>query len=147
MQLELGKRADYAVRVILALARHHPEQRKARQIADEMDIPRSYLARIMAQMVDAGLVRSQAGPAGGYRLNGAPATIPLLTVVEAADGPLRSTECVLRGGPCRWNGTCVVHEPWSEAQEALRARLAATNFAELAALDEARRPKAQSGST
>ncbi|MDX1657227.1 MAG: Rrf2 family transcriptional regulator [Nitriliruptorales bacterium] len=133
VQLELGKRADYAIRVILDLARH-TEQRKSREIAQEMDIPRSYLPRILAMLVDAGLVVSRAGPAGGYRLAGSPATISLLTVVEAAEGPLRSTECVLRGGACRWNGTCVVHAPWTEAQEALRERLAATSFADLAAL-------------
>lgn len=135
MQLELGKRADYAVRVVIDLARHHPRQRKAREIAEAMGIPSSYVPRVLAQLVDAGLVRSRAGPRGGYVLAGAPATIPLLAVVEAADGPLRSTECVLRSGPCRWDGTCVVHEPWSEAQEALRGRLAATSFAELVAAE------------
>lgn len=141
MQLELGKRADYAVRVILDLARDHEGGlRKAREIAAEMDVPRPYLSRILAMLVDAGLVRSHAGPAGGYELSRPPATIDLLTVVEAVEGPLRSSECVLRGGPCRWDGTCVVHEPWSQAQDALRARLAATTFAELAAVDAVHRP-------
>jgi hypothetical protein len=25
----------------------------------------------------------------------------------------RTTECVLRGGPCRWEGTCAVHDVWA----------------------------------
>lgn len=129
--------------MILDLAWHHGHGlRKAREIATAMDVPRAYLSRILAMLVEAGLVRSHAGPAGGYELARSPSAIDLLVVVEAAEGPVRSTVCVLRGGPCRWNGSCVVHEPWSQAQEALRSRLAATSFAELVAADAAHRPTA-----
>lgn len=138
MQLELGKRADYAVRVVLDLARHEGVGlRKAREIATGTAVPRAYLSRILAMLVDAEVVRSHAGPAGGYELVRPPNAVDLLSVIEAAEGPLRSTECVLRDGPCRWEGTCTIHEPWTEAQEALRARLARTYLSELVAADAA----------
>lgn len=139
MRLELGRRADYAVRAVVDLARHHPGggRRKAREIASEMAIPRTFAPQILAELVRVELVTSVAGPGGGYALARAPADITLLDVVRAVDGEPRSTACVLRGGPCRWEGVCAVHVPWTRAQDALRAELDRTTFAELAAADEA----------
>jgi Rrf2 family protein len=137
VELTLGKRADYTVRAVLDLARNHDAdgRRKAARIAEEMAVPASYLPALLAELVRAGVVTSTAGPAGGYRLAREPGEVSLLEVVEVADGPIASRVCVLRGGPCRWEDACAVHEPWARAQEALRASLAATSFAELAAID------------
>jgi Rrf2 family transcriptional regulator, iron-sulfur cluster assembly transcription factor len=138
VDLTLGKRADYTVRAVLDLARHHGVARRtARAIAEEMAIPPNYLPTLLAELVRAGLVVSVAGRSGGYALARPPEDITLLEVVEVAEGELRSTECVLRGGPCRWADACAVHEPWAAAQEALRVSLAATDFADLAVRDEA----------
>jgi Rrf2 family protein len=136
MELSLGRRADYAIRATLALARHHDARLKSRQIAEEMAIPAGYLAQIMALLVRAGIVASVAGPNGGYSLARPPVTVNLLEVVEAVDGASRSSECVLRGGPCRWDDVCAVHVPWARAQQALLAQLATTSFAEIAVLDQ-----------
>ena len=137
MELTLGRRADYTVRAVLDLARHHGEgRRKARAIAEEMEIPVNYLPALLAELVRAGVVTSSAGPSGGYALARPPRQVSLLEVVEVAEGELRSRECVLRGGPCRWEDACAVHEPWSRAQEALRRSLDGTTFAELAEHDE-----------
>jgi Rrf2 family transcriptional regulator, iron-sulfur cluster assembly transcription factor len=135
MELSLGRRADYAVRATLDLARHPGERRKARQIGEAMAVPTSYLPQILAELVRAGLVASVAGPHGGYELARPVDRISLLDVVRATEGEVASTRCVLRGGPCRWEGVCAVHVPWSRAQQALLDQLAATTFAEVAALD------------
>jgi Rrf2 family transcriptional regulator, iron-sulfur cluster assembly transcription factor len=136
MELSLGRRADYAIRASLDLARHHAgERRKARQIGEEMSVPASYLPQILAQLVQAGLVVSVAGPRGGYALARPAVEISLLDVVEAMEGEVVSTTCVLRGGPCRWDGVCAVHVPWSRAQQALLDQLGASSLADVAAID------------
>jgi len=131
MKIELGQTGDYAVRSALALARAG-RRMKAREIAAEMALPEKFLPQVLARMIDAGLVGSVAGPDGGYELRRAPRDLSLLDVIEAAEGPVRSRKCVLRGGPCRLDGTCAVHDAWFKAQAALEAKLAATSFAELA---------------
>jgi Rrf2 family protein len=137
MELSLGRRADYAIRAVLDLARHsgQPARRKSREIGQEMAIPASYLPQILAELVRSGLISSEAGPHGGYALARAPGEISMLDVVNAMEGEPSPAECVLRGGPCRWEGMCAVHLPWSRAQQAMLAQLAATSFAELAAID------------
>ena len=139
MRMELGKRADYAVRAAVDLARHawDGERRKARAIAEEMAIPASYVPQILAELVRAGIAVSVAGPGGGYALARAPAEVSLLEVIEAIDGELLSSACVLRAGPCRWDDMCAVHIPWARAQFAMLDSLSATSLAELVANDQA----------
>lgn len=139
MRLELGRRADYAIRATVDLARHHDEGRwrKAREIAEAMDIPASFVPQILAELVRAGLVASVAGRDGGYALAGAPGDVSLLHVVRAVEGELLSTSCVLRGGPCRWEDLCAVHVPWMQAQYALLDSLADTTLADLVTIDRA----------
>jgi len=137
MRIELGRKGDYAVRATLSIARwQHAGRRKAREVAAEMDIPARYLPQILAELVRAGLLRATAGPDGGYTLARPAAETSLLEVVEAAEGPLRTDVCVLRGGPCDWDAVCPLHVIWSDAERALRDRLEAATFADLASLDE-----------
>lgn len=136
MELRLGKRADYTVRAVLDLARHHGQgRRKAADIAEDMAVPASYLPQLLAELVRVGLVASVAGRKGGYTLTRPPGEVSLLEVIEIADGPIVSTECVLRSGPCRWEAACAIHEPWLNAQSALRGSLAETTFDEIATID------------
>lgn len=139
MKMELGKRADYAVRAAVDLARHAQggARRKARAIAEEMDIPASYVPQILAELVRARIAASVAGPDGGYVLARDASDINLLEVIEAIDGELVSTSCVLRSGPCRWDDMCAVHIPWARAQFAMLDTLAETSLAELVANDRA----------
>lgn len=137
MRLELGRRADYAIRAAVDLASHHGDgQRvKARTIADEMSIPASYLPQILAELVRAQLAISMAGRDGGYALAREPDQITLLDVVRSVEGATTSTKCVLRGGPCRWEDMCAVHVPWAEAQYALLDSLDGTTLADLVEID------------
>ena len=139
MRMELGRRADYAIRAAVDLARHakDAERRKARAIAEEMDIPASYVPQILAELVRAGLVESVAGRDGGYRLARATPDISLLEVVQAVDGEMVSTTCVLRGGPCRWDDVCAVHVPWARAQNAMLDSLDRTTLEDLVEIDTA----------
>ncbi len=90
---------------------------------------------VLGLLTRAGLAMSKAGPGGGYRLSGPPEAISMLEVVEAAEGPLMPTRCILRGGPCRWEEMCAVHTTWFGASEAFRADLRATSLADVAAQD------------
>ena len=124
MRLELTRRGDYAVRAMLALAARAPAPpTSGREIAIEMGIPVGYVPRVMGDLVSAGLVESTTGRAGGYALARSPASISLLSVIEAAEGDSRRTTCVLRGGPCGLDGHCQVHGVFFAAQDALLEQL------------------------
>jgi Rrf2 family protein len=132
MKVTLGKRGDYSVRAVLDLARHYGAgRRKAHQIAAAMRMPRTYVSRILADLVHSGLLTAVAGQDGGYELSRPPSKISLLDVIQAAEGKLEPRECVLQGIPCGGKRTCSVHDAWSRAQEAMAQRLRRTTFAEI----------------
>jgi Rrf2 family protein len=131
MRLELTKRADYAIRAILALARTPGgERRSVRQVAADERIPVRFLPQVMGDLLQAGLVEATVGRSGGYRLARPATTISLLDVVEAIEGDSRRRVCVLRGGPCALDGVCDVHAVFAAAQDDVLHRLRTTSVAE-----------------
>jgi Rrf2 family protein len=140
VQVTLSNKGNYGVRAILDLAHAYGgPRRKAREIAQMMRVPQNFLAIILAELVRAGLLNATAGKEGGYTLARPPRGISLLEVVEAVEGPIVLTECLLRGISCGQDGYCAAHEAWSSAQSALMARLARVSFADLARADSALR--------
>lgn len=132
MRLELTKRGDYAVRAMIALARHAPNGwLSVRRISDAMAIPVRFLPQVMGDLHRAGLVEAAAGRSGGYRLARGADGITLLDVIEAVEGDSRRRTCVLRSAPCGLDGYCDVHGVFFEAQEALLRTLGAASLAAL----------------
>ena len=131
MRLELTRRGDYAIRVMLALSDRQAEWVTARVVAEAMAIPLRFVPQVMQDLVRASLVRARVGRSGGYRLARAADQIALLDVIEAVEGDARRRSCVLRGGPCGVDGHCRVHGTFFEAQDAFLRRLASTTLADL----------------
>jgi Rrf2 family protein len=132
MRLELTRRGDYAIRAMLALGRAGGARLSTPVMAASMNIPVRFLPQVMGDLSRAGLVQSRAGRQGGYQLTRSPERISLLTIIEAVEGNSRRRTCVLRGGPCRRDGVCDVHEVFGSAQDALRGQLAAVSLGSLA---------------
>jgi Rrf2 family protein len=61
---------------------------KGDQIATAQQIPIKFLEGILRQLRQAGIVASQRGAEGGYRLDRNPAEVSIADVVRALDGPL-----------------------------------------------------------
>ena len=137
--MTLSRRGDYVMRAAISLARAFDDggPRKIREVVADTEVPQSFASQILADLVRAGIATSRAGRAGGYRLARPPADISALEVIEAAEGPLRSSRCALGDGPCRWDAVCPLHETWSQATTSVRDVLAATDLAVLASRDAA----------
>lgn len=132
MRLALTKRADYAIRAVLALARARDGERiSVRRLAADQAIPAAFLPRVMGDLVAGQLIDAAPGRAGGYRLARAPEEVSLLDVVEAVEGDVRRRGCILRGGPCQPNGACAVHPVFVAAEDDLLDRLAQAKVSDL----------------
>jgi Rrf2 family protein len=130
MRLELTKRADYAIRAVLALSRAADGERlSVRRIAADQRVPGRFLPQVMRDLVRAGVVEGTVGRSGGYRLAKPSAGISLLDVVEAVEGDSRRRVCILRDGPCALDGVCDVHAVFAAAQDDMIGRLRTTTLA------------------
>lgn len=127
--MQITRQADYAVRAVLYLSELGPDQRAATsQIAEEQQIPPSFLAKIVSQLSVAGLLQTSRGARGGVSLARNPEEISLLEVVEAIDGPIMLNECVTDNGVCVFGDTCPMRPVWCDAQSELVQRLKVSTF-------------------
>ncbi|MFF4449453.1 RrF2 family transcriptional regulator [Streptomyces sp. NPDC001502] len=93
--MRISARADYAVRAALQLAASQDDGPvKAEAIADAQDIPHKFLEGILNDMRRGGLVLSQRGGNGGYRLAKPAQSISVADVIRVVDGPLVSVRGV-----------------------------------------------------
>lgn len=124
MRLELTRLGDYGVRAMLELAADlGGDWLSVPRISAAMNIPERVLPRVMTQLVRAGLVEGRAGRTGGYRLARSSTSITLLDVISAVEPAPDARSCVLRGSPCGLDGTCIVHDAFTDAREAMLQRL------------------------
>jgi len=131
--MEISRRTDYGVRLILDLA-GLPDGKRAstQEIAERQSIPAPFLAKIISQLSLSGLVNTHRGAGGGVMLARPAGEINLLQVIEALDGPVRLNRCAVDPGMCPQDQTCPVHHVWTQAQEHLVAALHDTTFDALA---------------
>ena len=130
----ISRRTDYATRALLALALDDDGSMKLEELAQRTGAPQSVLEQVMPVMRSAGLIRSERGPSGGYRLNKPPAEITLERVVRLFQGQLapigyatrRSPDSAPRFVADSLRGT------WSDVREATIEILEQTTFADLA---------------
>ena len=127
--MQITRQADYAVRAMIYLAQLGPQNRASTsQIAQEKQIPPSFLAKIVSQLSVAGLLQTSRGARGGVSLAKNPEQISLLDVVEAIDGPILLNECVGNEGACSFGSSCPMKPVWCDAQKELVTRLESTTF-------------------
>ena len=86
--MQVNAKVDYALRALAELANADPGPMKAEQIARAQGIPPKFLENILLELRHAGIVLSQRGAEGGYRLGRPPAEITLADVIRVVDGPL-----------------------------------------------------------
>lgn len=127
--MQITRQADYAMRAVAYLSNLGPDQRAATsQIAEDQQIPPSFLAKIVSQLSVAGLLQTSRGARGGVSLARTPEEISFLEVVEAIDGPILINECVVDDGACTFGDTCQLRPVFCDAQADLVNRLESTSF-------------------
>jgi Rrf2 family protein len=129
MGLRLTRASDYAIRAMLHIG-SLPEGATALKddIAAAEGIPASFMAKILRQLVNAGVLRSTRGVKGGFGLERAATEISLLDIVEAIEGPIQLTECAPDPENCRLSHDCPVSSVWFEVQRQMTGLLEKTSL-------------------
>lgn len=80
--MRLQKSTLFALYAVLELAADPTRQMSTADIADRYDISIHHLAKVMRQLVRAGLIQSVRGVGGGYRFSGNIKRITLWDIIE-----------------------------------------------------------------
>lgn len=131
--MQITRATDYAVRILIHLANSPMGSRfAAPELAEGIGAPGSFVAKILQQLVQRGWITSHRGTGGGFQLAARPESISLLEVVELIEGPLQINLCLPGEAVCDRRSWCGAHPVWEQAQEALKAVLAAASIEQLA---------------
>jgi Rrf2 family protein len=133
----VSRGADYAIRAMLDVASQSEGSRTVtEQIALRQEIPGAFLSKVVAQLTQSGLLRTQRGASGGVFLGRAAEEISLLQVVEAVQGPVVLNLCTGPYDGCTRADTCPAHPVFRQAQQGLAGALDKATLAEIAARAE-----------
>ena len=130
--LRLSKLTDYAVVVMVRLGRVAVVATSS-GVAAATGVPEPTVAKVLKALGGAGLVVSQRGARGGYRLARPLVEISLADVIRAIDGPIALTACVDGGAGCEVEHICAVRGRWDLVNEAILTAFRAISLADLAA--------------
>ena len=129
--LRLSKLTDYAVVVLVRLSGGEVVQTSP-GIAATTGIPEPTVAKVLKALAGSGLVASQRGARGGYRLMRPLAAIPISDVIAAVDGPIALTACVEGSGTgCECQELCPMRGRWDPVNEAIQQALSAITLADM----------------
>jgi FeS assembly SUF system regulator len=128
----LSKLADYGVIVATHLAANPERQMTAAVLAQETNLPRATVAKVLKALAHAGIVAGARGAAGGYRLARDGAAISLAEVVAAIDGAMGVTQCTVHGPDCKRIHFCATRPHWRRINDAVSASLRTVTLAEMA---------------
>jgi Rrf2 family protein len=119
--MRVSAKSDYALRALIELAsRSDGTAVSAEELGRLQEIPRGFLQAILADLRRAGLVLSQRGQAGGWRMARDPGVVTVADVIRAVDGPLVSVYG-LRPEAVEYNETAqVLQHVWIAARSSLR---------------------------
>jgi len=130
--VRISKLADYAVVVLVRLGAGTIET--APGIAQGTGVPEPTVAKVLKALAGAGLVTSQRGARGGYRLTRPLDLVSVADVVSAIEGPIALTACVEDShAGCDAEGCCPVRGRWDPVNAAVREALEGVTLATLAA--------------
>ena len=85
--MQIPAKADYAIRALLTLAASE-DSISAEHLAEEQGLPAKFLGAILSDLRRGGMVTSQRGPEGGFKLACDPDQIMIADILRVVSGPM-----------------------------------------------------------
>jgi Rrf2 family protein len=129
--MRVSAKVDYALRAMAELAAAPPGLTTAEQLASAQNIPPKFLESILSQLRSAGLVASQRGAVGGYRLARPADEISIADVIRELEGPIATVRGV-RPDELAYDGAAEgLRDVWLELRTQIRGVLEQRTLADL----------------
>lgn len=127
-----SKTCEYAIRSVFFIAHRTATGNRVgiKEIANGIDSPEHFLAKILQDLSRRGIVQSAKGPNGGFYLDERGLKRPLSEVVEAVDGSSIFTGCGLGLAYCSETNPCPLHNEFKAIRNQLKDLLEQTTIAD-----------------
>lgn len=134
--MNLTSKSRYAFKIMIDLAvRSADAQVERGAVVAQHGIPATYMDQILLKLKNAGLVVSNRGRKGGYRLARAPETISVYDIVAAVEDTLEPVQCLVAIDLCEHQEICVSKGAWHHVFEALKLSMTSLTLESLLAAE------------
>lgn len=122
--IRLSKQTDYGIVLMSQIAAAGDVRCNAPDLSRETHLPLPMVSKILKLLVRGGLLESQRGVKGGYRLARPATRINVAEIIAALDGPIAITECIDESNAeCSFESFCRVRTNWRRINHAVRGAL------------------------
>ena len=130
--LRIQRLTDYAIVLLVHLARERARAFSATELSLETRIPIETVYKVLKGLRRQGILDSQRGAAGGYTLACAPSKLNMANVIECMEGPIAMTDCSIEDTcSCDAEPHCAVGPHWPAINGAVRTALAGVMLSDL----------------
>ena len=117
--MQISRKAEYAIFIMSHLAAEDEQPLPVKEIASRQGMPENLMPQLSVVLSKQGWIQGKRGAGGGLSLVVDPAKISVRDVIEAVEGPIRVTECILDKDCCSNQDDCPLHQVWQKAQSEL----------------------------
>jgi len=129
--MNLSKTSEYALRILIYMAKEPDQLYTARQLVDELNVSDKYLRRLLTDLSKSGFIRSVQGRVGGYTFVNRPDEIHLFDVIDSVEGMDKLNGCVLGFEQCSCTNPCAMHDNWQHVRAELNKVFRQTRLADM----------------
>ena len=132
--MKISTKGRYGIRLMLSLALHYDKGTLAlKSIAREQDISEKYLEQIVTPLARVGLVKSERGSQGGYRLTKAPADYTAGEILRAIEGSVAPIPCLgSETNECPMSDQCFTLPFWAGLDDVINQYIDSVTLEQLA---------------
>lgn len=129
--MKISKLADYATLLMTCMARMPTQRYSSQALALESKVQLPTVGKILKRLTQAGLLCSQRGSHGGYKLARAIEAISLADIVAAIDGHIALTECARGDHHCEIESFCNIGHNWQFINRVINTALSSVTLADM----------------
>jgi len=130
--MKFSTKSRYALRLMAELARYAPGTTVSlKEISERQNLSLKYLEQIVTPLARVGLVKSERGSQGGYRLTKSPEEYTLASILHATEGSLAAVACLEDHAPeCARAGQCPTRPIWEKLDNLIEDYLGSITLAD-----------------
>lgn len=115
----IGKTSEYAIRALVYVYIQNQKGKRPgfKEIAKKIDSPEQFTAKVLQNLVRAGLVSSMKGRGGGFFFEDSKAALTLYEVIRVTEGDQSFSRCGFGLNKCNAENPCPMHEDYSPVRE------------------------------
>ncbi|MAB79061.1 MAG: Rrf2 family transcriptional regulator [Planctomycetes bacterium] len=135
----ISRASEYAIRAMTFMSSGEESRFfLVRDMSEKLGVPAPFLGKVLQQMVNGGMLASQRGRNGGFRLALPAAEISLYQIVDSQEALGKTRQCFLGQDECSDERACPMHAFWKATASEFLYNLVNTTLADMARFCEER---------